>query len=65
MHWLFCAIYQNKKSDGTSFCCIFPAYFSIKKFSYLILYQLTKFQYQTFFSQDIKQYVVLNSCLAN
>ena len=34
---------------------------SMKIFPYLMPYQLTKFQYQTFYTtQDIKQYVFLN-----
>ena len=52
--WLFMKIKERSK---TSFRCTFPAYFSIKMFFVcLILYQLTKSQYQTYFpSQDIKQ----------
>ena len=41
-------------------------YFFHKNAPYLILYELTMFQYQTDFpSQDIKECVFLNSCLAN
>ena len=58
--------YKKSKESGTSFWFIFPVYFFHKNVSYLMLYQLTKFQYQTYFlCQDIKQYVVLNCCLAN
>ena len=38
---------------------------TIKIFPHLVLYKLTKSQYQNYFlSQDIKQYMFLNSCLA-
>ena len=59
MHWLFWAIYQKiKKRPGTIFCCIFAAYFFHQNFPYLMLYRLSKFQYQTYFpSQDIKHIV--------
>ena len=64
-HWLLLAIYQ-KKGFGTSFWWTFSAYFFHKTVSYLIFYQLTKFQHQNFFfSQDIKKYAFLSSCLAN
>ena len=54
-----------KKESGTSFRYTFSAYFLDESSPYLILYQLTKFQYQTYFlSQHIKQYVILNSCIA-
>ena len=45
-----------KKESGTSFWCMFSTYFFHKNVPYLILYQLTQFQYRTYFpSQDIKQ----------
>ena len=58
MHWLFWAIYQNLiKGLGLVFGAHFLDFFH-KNIPYLILYQLTMFQYQTYFSsQDIKQYV--------
>ena len=41
-------------------------YFFHKNAPYLILYELTMFQYQTYFpSHDIKECVFLNSRLAN
>ena len=47
-----------KKGSGTSFPCAFSAYFFHKNVSYLILYQLTKFQYQIYFpSQDIFEFL--------
>ena len=43
---------------GTSFWCIFSAYFFHENVPSLTLYQLIKFHYQTQFpSRDIKQYV--------
>ena len=54
-----------KKGSGTSFWSPFPTFFH-KIVRHLKLYQLTKFQYQTYFpSQGIKQYVFLCSYLAN
>ena len=48
----------SKKESGISIWCIFSAYFFHKDVPYLILYHLTKFQYQNYFSsKDIKQYV--------
>ena len=44
---------------------IFCIFFFHKNVTYLILYQLTKFQYQTFPSQYIKQDIFLNSCFVN
>ena len=53
-----------KKGSGTSFWCIFSAWFCHTNVLYLILYQLIKFQYHTFFpSQDIKHNVLLSSYL--
>ena len=45
---------------------VFSAHLLHICFSYLVLYQLIKFQYQTYFlSQDIKQNVFWNFCFAN
>ena len=66
MQWLFWIIYQIIKRSGTSFCCIFSAWFLYKNVLYLILHLWTKFQCHTFFpSQDIKQNVLLSSYLDN
>ena len=55
-----------KNGSGTSFWYIFSALFFHKNISYLISYQLTKFQYHTFFpSEDIKQNALLSSYLEN
>ena len=52
------------KRSGTSFCCIFSAWFFHKNVLCLILHLWTKFQCHTFFpSQDIKQIVLLSSYL--
>lgn len=60
--WLLTKI---KKGFGTSFWYAFSSDFSHKNALHLIHYQLTKFQYQTYFpSQHIKQDVILNSCIA-
>ena len=63
MQCLFWVIYQNwKRRLGLAF----GAYFFHKNVSYLVLYQLAKFKYQTFFpSQDIKENVPLSSHLDN
>ena len=53
-----------KRGLGLVFGAHFLHDFSIKVFSYLILYQWAKFQCHIFFpSQDIKQNVLLNSYL--
>ena len=53
-----------KKGSGTSFWCIFSAWFFHKNVPCLILYQWTKFHCDTFFPfQDIKQNVFLSSYL--
>ena len=50
------------KRGVSTFWCTFSAYFFHINVPYLIPYQLTKFQYQTQFpSQNIKQYIFLNS----
>ena len=50
------------KRSGTSFCCIFSAWFFYKIVLYLIFHLLTKFHSYTFFpSQDVKQNVLLTS----
>ena len=47
---------KMKRGLGLAFAHIFLVIFSIKNVSYLLLYQLAKFQCHTFFSsQDIKQ----------
>ena len=54
------------KRFGTSFCCIFSAWFFCKNVLYLILPLWTKFQCCYFFrSQDIKQNVLSSSYLDN
>ena len=61
MHGCFRLFNKNKKGSGTSFWCILSARFFHKNVPYLIFYQLTTFQCQTFFpSQDIKKNVLLN-----
>ena len=51
---------KTKKGSGTSFWCIFSAWFFPENLFYFIIYQWTKFQHHTFFSsQDIKQNVLL------
>ena len=53
-----------KKGSGTSFWCIFSAWFFHKNVPYLILYQWPKFQCHTFVhSQDIKQNVLVSGGL--
>ena len=62
-HALAVLSYLSKLKRGVStFWCTFSAYFFHINVPYLIPYQLTKFQYQTRFpSQNIKQYIFLNS----
>ena len=58
---------ECKLKSGLGLACgaHFLRTFFNKIFSYLMLYHLTKFHYQTFLSQDIEQHVFLNSCLVN
>ena len=57
---------KTKKGSGTCFWCAYSAYFFHKNGPYVMLDKMTKFQYQTYFpSQDVKQYMFLNSCIAN
>ena len=66
MQWLFWVIYQNLIRFGTSFWCIFSAWFFHKNVPCLIIHQLTMFQCFIFFlSQDIKRNVLLSSYLVN
>ena len=53
-----------KRDLGLAFCADFLDDFSMRKMSYLILYQQTKFQcHNLFLSKDIKQNVLLSSYL--
>ena len=55
---------KSKRGLGLAFGAHFLHEFSIKNVTYLILYQLIKFQCHTIFlSQDIKQNALLNSYL--
>ena len=58
--WIGCfgLFSKIKNGSGTSFWYPFSAYYFNKSFHYVILYQLTKFLYQTFFpSRDIKKFM--------
>ena len=58
----FGLLIKIKTWSGTRISYTFFTIFSHKHIPHLILYQLTMFQYQTYFpSQDIKQYALLNS----
>ena len=55
---------EIKKESGTSFWCIFFAWFFHKNVPYLMLYHWTKFQCLPLFpSQDMKQNMILSSYL--
>ena len=55
-----------RKGSGISIWCIFSAWFLHKVVPYVIFYQLTMFQCNTFFPfQDMKQNVLLSSYLGN
>ena len=54
-----------KRGLGLAFEAQFTAYFFRKHVPCLILYQLTKFQYFTYFPAKDFKYVFLNSSLAN
>ena len=63
MQWVF-YLSKSKGGLGLAFDAHYLFNFSVKM--YLILYQLIKFQWHTFFlSQDIKQKVLLRSHLDN
>ena len=65
MQWLFWIFTNIKKMSGTSFWCLFSAWFFHENVPYLILCLWIKFQCHTFFSsQDMKQNV-LSSYLDN
>ena len=56
----------GSKGSGSSFWCIFSVCFFHKSVPYLMLYQLRRFQCQTFFpSQGIKENMLLRSYLDN
>ena len=57
--------YLPKLERGLGFWCTFSEKISHKNVPYLILYKLTKFQYYTFLSQDVKRNVLLSSYLEN
>ena len=62
---VWCYLLKLKRGVGLVFSACFVHTFPYNV-PYLILYQLTKFQYQShFLSQDIKQDVFLNSFIAN
>ena len=66
MQWLFWVIYQKLKGNlRLAFGTNFPLFFR-ENIPNLIISQLTETQCHTFFpSQDIKQKVLLKSCLDN
>ena len=66
MQWLFWVIYQKlKRNLRLAFGTHFPLFFR-ENVPNLIISQLTETQCHTFFPpQDIKQKVLLNSCLDN
>ena len=62
LHAVTVSDYLGKFNRGLELAFIFSAWFFHKIFSYLILFQLAKFQCHMFFPcQDIKETVLLNS----
>ena len=67
MYWLFFQLFTKiKQWSGSTFLDTFSAYIFHENFPCIILYQLIRFQYQTFFtSLGIKLFVFLNSVQTN
>ena len=63
---VLCYLSKLKRESGTGFGAYFLHDFFHKNIGYLILHQLSKFQYHTFFPyQDIKVNVSITSYLGN